>query len=122
MLAANRNGTTESSDHILFEEVFRRYGRNWKPETLRVNRGCFARQILPWFRGQPIAEITAADARAWFASLHATPVAVDRSVPVLCVIMALRGLRWQQGWHGPFATEARLHPTVTALPSAPDEP
>ncbi len=91
MLAANRNGTSAVSEHILFEEVadevFSRYGRNWKPETLRVNRGYFSRQVLPWFRGRPIADITAADVREWFASLHATPVAADRSAPVLSVIM-----------------------------------
>ncbi len=92
MLAAGRHGTSAASDHILFEEaaeeVFRRYARNWKPGTLRVNRGYFANQILPWFRGRPIAAITAVDVREWFASLHATPVAADRSAPVLSVIMA----------------------------------
>ena len=91
MLVASRNGTSAASEHILFEEVaeevFRRYGRNWKPRTLRVNRGYFANQILPWFRGQPIADITVSDVREWFASLHATPVAADRSAPVLSVIM-----------------------------------
>ncbi|MDE0240037.1 MAG: tyrosine-type recombinase/integrase [bacterium] len=92
MLAAERNGVQVASQHVLFEEVanevFRRYGRNWKPRTLKVNQGYFANQILPWFRGQPIADITAADVRSWFASLHATPVAADRSLPVLSVIMA----------------------------------
>ena len=92
MLVAAMNGTPAVSDHVLFEdvaeEVFRRYGRNWKPGTLKVNRGYFARQILPWFKARPIAAITAADVREWFASLHATPVAADRSAPVLSVIMA----------------------------------
>ena len=49
MLAADRNGTAAAADHNLFEEVaeevFRRYGRNWKPGTLKVNRGYFANQI-----------------------------------------------------------------------------
>ncbi|MDE0241574.1 MAG: tyrosine-type recombinase/integrase [bacterium] len=92
MLAAGRNGTSAVSERILFEEVaeevIRRYGRNWKPRTLKVNRGYLASQILPRFRGRPIADITAADVREWFASLHATPVAADRSAPVLSVIMA----------------------------------
>ena len=92
MLAAARNGTSAASEHILFEEVaeevFGRYGRNWKPRTLKVNRSYLASQILPWFRGRPIADITAADVSGWFASLHATPVAADRSAPVLSVIMA----------------------------------
>ena len=92
MLAANRNGTSPATEHILFEEVaeevFRRYGRNWKPGTLRVNRNYYANQILPWFRGRPIAAIVAQDVREWFASLHGTPVAADRSAPVLSVIMA----------------------------------
>ncbi|MDE0242707.1 MAG: tyrosine-type recombinase/integrase [bacterium] len=91
MLAANRNGTSAASRHILFEEVadevFRRYGRNWKPRTLKVNRYYLANQIQPWFQGWPIADITGADVRAWFASLHATPVAADRSMPILSVIM-----------------------------------
>ena len=92
MLAVARNGPLAASEHILFEEVaeevFRRYGSNWKPGTLAVNRSYFANQIMPWFRGRPIADITASDVRAWFASLHATPVAADRSAPVLSVIMA----------------------------------
>ena len=70
------------------DEVFCRYGRNWKPGTLSVNQGYYRKQILPWFRGYQITDITAADVREWFASLHATPVAADRSAPVLSVIMA----------------------------------
>ena len=91
MLAAIRRDERVSSEGIQFEvvaeEVFRRYGRNWKPRTLAVNRGYYANQILPWFRGRPITDITNADVREWFASLHATPVAADRSAPVLSVIM-----------------------------------
>ena len=69
------------------DEVFRRYARNWKPSTLKVNRGYYRNQILPWFRGCPIADISAHDVRRWFATLHETPVAADRSAPVLSVIM-----------------------------------
>ena len=69
------------------EEVFRNYGRNWKPRTLKVNRDYLRNQILPWFEGRQIAAITRADVRRWFASLHATPVAADRSAPILSVIM-----------------------------------
>ena len=91
MLAAIRSDAQVSSEELLFEvvaeEVFRRYGRNWKPRTLAVNRGYYANQILPWFRGRPIADTTNADVREWFASLHKTPVAADRSAPVLSVIM-----------------------------------
>ncbi|MDE0225144.1 MAG: tyrosine-type recombinase/integrase [Gammaproteobacteria bacterium] len=91
MLAASR-GVAADVEAPLFEtvaeEVFQRYARNWKPRTLAVNRGYYARQILPWFRGRSIADITAADVRAWFATLHATPVAADRSAPVLSVIMS----------------------------------
>ena len=75
---------------ILFEtvaeEVFRRYGRHWKPRTLRVNLGYYRKQILPWFRGRPIVDITRPDIQKWFASLHAAPVAADRSAPVLSII------------------------------------
>ena len=76
---------------ILFEtvaeEVFRRYGRHWKPRTLAVNRRYLSSQILPWFKGRAIADITRSDIQKWFASLHATPVAADRSAPVLSVIL-----------------------------------
>ena len=92
LLAATRIGTPASTDETLFEtvaeEVFRRYGRTWKPGTLTVNRGYYRKQILPWFRGVQIAGITGADVREWFASLHATPGAADRSAPILSVIMA----------------------------------
>ena len=69
------------------DEVFRRYARNWKPSTLKVNQSYYRNQILPWFEGRPIGDITAHDVRRWFASLHETPVAADRSAPVLSVIM-----------------------------------
>ena len=76
---------------ILFEtvanEVISRYVRNWKPSTLNVNLGYYRKQILPWFEGRPIVDITRHDVQCWFASLHDTPVAADRSAPVLSVIM-----------------------------------
>ena len=94
MLASIRNGTDEQAAapqdtvfEIVGDEVFRRYAHNWKPSTLKVNRGYYRKQILPWFRGRAIGDITARDVRRWFASLHNTPVAADRSAPVLSVIM-----------------------------------
>ena len=69
------------------EEVFDRYGRHWKPRTRKVNRGYLRNQILPWFGGRNIAEITRQDVQRWFASLRATPAAADRSAPILSVIM-----------------------------------
>ena len=91
MLASIRTGRPVSEEETLFkavaEEVFRRYGRNWKPSTLSRNRHYLRKQILPWFRGRQISDITSQDVRDWFASLHATPVAADRSAPVLSVIM-----------------------------------
>ncbi|MDE0335284.1 MAG: site-specific integrase [Defluviicoccus sp.] len=69
------------------EEVFNRYGRNWKPGTLKVNRNYFRNTILPWFGGMNIADIAKQDVQRWFASLRATPVAADRSAPILSVIM-----------------------------------
>ena len=69
------------------EEVFRRYGRNWKPRTVSVNRSYLRNQILPWFRQRPIAEITRADVQNWQTSLHGTPAAADRSLPVLSLIL-----------------------------------
>ncbi len=93
LLAAIRRGEDaptlpeETVFETVAEEVFDRYGRNWKPRTLAVNRGYYRKQILPWFRGRQIANITRRDVQQWFASLHATPVAADRSAPVLSVIM-----------------------------------
>ena len=77
----------ETRFEAVAEEVFRGYGRHWKPLTRKVNRGYLRNQILPWFREQQIADITRADVERWFASLHATPVAADRSAPVLSVIL-----------------------------------
>ena len=69
------------------EEVFRRYARNWKPSTLEVNRRFLRNTVLPWFGGRPIGGIGESDVRQWLASLHNTPVAADRSAPILSVIM-----------------------------------
>lgn len=93
-LAAVRKGQPvvaspdETSFEAVAEDVFSRYGRRWKPSTLKVNRWYLSNQILPWFRGRQIADITRRDVQDWFMSLHATPVAADRSAPVLSVIMA----------------------------------
>ena len=61
MLAAIRNGTdaqAPAAPDILFEavadEVFRRYARNWKPSTIKVNRNYYRNHILPWFGERPI--------------------------------------------------------------------
>ncbi|MCY3767330.1 MAG: tyrosine-type recombinase/integrase [Gemmatimonadetes bacterium] len=92
-LTAIRRGqpAMASQDETLFEvvaeEVFHRYARHWKSSTLRVNRSYLRKQILPWFSGRQIADITRKDVRDWFMSLHETPVAADRSAPVLSVIM-----------------------------------
>ena len=69
------------------EEVFDRYGRNWKPGTMKVNRNYLRNTILPWFGRVGIADIAKQDVQRWFASLRATPVAADRSAPILSVIM-----------------------------------
>ena len=94
LLAAIRNGNDDEAAappdaafETVADEVFRRYARNWKPSTLKVNRNYYSNHILPWFEGRPIAGITAHDVRHWFASLYNTPVSADRSVPILSVIM-----------------------------------
>ena len=69
------------------EEVFRRYGLGWKPQTAKVNRAYLRRQIMPWFRDRPIGEITRREVQAWFAALHGTPSAANRSLPILSVIL-----------------------------------
>ena len=94
LLASRSRGdgvSPDSAASTLFEdvadEVFRRYRRHWKPRTLEVNLGYFRNQLLPWFGGRAIGEITRRDVQRWFASLHSTPVAADRSAPVLSVIL-----------------------------------
>ena len=83
-----RGGTPASASfETVAEEAFERYGRNWKPRTLEVNRGYYRNQILPWFGGRRIAGITRQDVQRWFAALHATPAAANRSAPILSVIM-----------------------------------
>ena len=69
------------------EVVFHRNEHVWKPGTLAVNRVYLRRQILPAFSGRHIAEITRSEVQRWFASLRATPVAADRSMPILSVIL-----------------------------------
>ena len=101
VLASMRNGTDEQAAapqdtafEIVGDEVFRRYARNWKPSTLKVNQNYYRNHILPWFEGRPIADIAAHDVRRWFASLHNTPVSADRSAPILSVIMRQAEVRW----------------------------
>ena len=69
------------------EEVFHRYGRTWKPRTVTVNRSYLRNQIMPWFRERPIADITRREVQRWFAALHATPAAANRSLPILSSIL-----------------------------------
>ncbi len=93
MQAAIRRGedTPPHSGETLFEAVaetvFERYQRVWKARTLEVNRGYLRNQILPCFSGRPVADVDSREVRNWFASLRAIPVAADRSMPVLSVIM-----------------------------------
>jgi integrase len=59
----------------------------WKPATLQVNEVYLRNQIMPWFRGRPIADINRAEVRQWFGTLHATPAAANRSLPILSIVM-----------------------------------
>lgn len=101
-LTAIRGGEDSSNQiggavfEAVAEAVFGRYANVWKPRTLEVNRNYLRRQLLPWFAGRQIADIDRRDVQHWFASLRSTPVAADRSAPVLSVIMKeaeLLGLR-----------------------------
>ena len=91
LLASMRSGQPdrEALFETVAEEAFRRHGRRWKPSTRLVIRQYFNKHILPRFAGQRIADITPQEVRDWFASLHATPVSADRSMPVLSVIMTV---------------------------------
>ena len=73
-----------------------RAGRMWKPGTRTVARSYLRRQILPWFRARPVADVERPEVRRWIASLHATPAAANRALPILSGIMAgaeIEGLR-----------------------------
>ncbi|MDE0389441.1 MAG: site-specific integrase [Rhodospirillales bacterium] len=93
MLATIRRGETAPPrpEEALFEAVaettFRQHERLWKPRTLAVNRAYLKNQIMPCFAGRHVADIDGREVRNWFASLAATPVAADRSMPILSVIM-----------------------------------
>ncbi len=94
ILAAIRNGDEsatadpeETRFEVVAEKLFESCQRYWKAGTRKVNGFYFRNQILPWFRDMQIAEITNRDVKQWHASLHATPVAADRSAPVLSVLM-----------------------------------
>ena len=86
MLAALRDGREpEALDpggtlfDTVAEEVFDRYGRRWKPRTLDVNRAYLRRQILPFFAGRPIGEITREDVRSAQSMNTSTSSAVIRA-------------------------------------------
>ncbi len=83
----SRTTAAPAAFEAVAEEVFRRYGRAWKPRTAKVNRAYLRNQILPWFRGRPVADITCREVQRWFAALHATPAAANRSLPILSVIL-----------------------------------
>ena len=93
MLATVRRGeeAPHAPDDVLFEAVaetrFLRHERLWKPGTLAVNRSYLRNRIMPHFAGRPIADIDRQEVGNWFARLRATPVAADRSMPILSVIM-----------------------------------
>jgi integrase len=48
-------------------------GRDLSPSTRRLYRGTLDRQVLPALGGRPLAEITAAEVRAWHAALATGP-------------------------------------------------
>ena len=93
VLAAIRlgDGLPRDPAETLFEAVaeaaFRRHERLWKPGTLAVNRAYLRKQLLPHFAGRQVSDIDRKNVANWFASLRATPVAADRSMPVLSAIM-----------------------------------
>ncbi len=86
-----RSDRAKTCGRILFaavaEQAFRYHKRLWKPGTFKVNRSYLRNQILPWFSERPIGAIEHEEVVRWFASLHATPAAANRSLPVLSLIM-----------------------------------
>ncbi len=90
-LGKGRESVPPKPVEIAFEEVadevFSYYRRHWKPRTLAVNLNYYANNILPWFKGRPIAGIARPEVLEWFESLHAKPASANRSLPVLSVIL-----------------------------------
>ena len=85
--AISRGNQKKDRFETVAHEVFHRYERHWKPRTLAVNRVYLRNQIMPWFGGRAIADITRGDVERWFATLFATPAAANRSLPILSVIL-----------------------------------
>ena len=77
----------EMAFEAVADEVFAYYRSHWKPRTLAVNLNYYENNILPWFKGRPIAGITRPEVLEWFESLHAKPASANRSIPVLSVIL-----------------------------------
>ena len=75
-----------------------------------MNRAYLRRQILPFFAGRPIGEISREDVRAWFRGLHATPAAAHppprtgRRTPWLWLDYFWHGVREDAGLQ-----DVRLH-------------
>ena len=76
-----------TSFEAVAEEVFRRHERTWKPGTVVANRSYLRNQIMPFFQRCPIADVTHLDVQRWFATLHETPAAANRSLPILSLIL-----------------------------------
>ena len=77
----------ETPFEVIAETALRRCERVWKAGTLYVNRCYLRKQLLPHFAGRPIAAKDRQAVRRWFVRLRTTPIAADRSMPVLSVIM-----------------------------------
>ena len=118
LLAGIKKGQESIPDlpaEIAFEavagEVFSYYLRHWKPRTFAVNLNYYQNNILPWFKGRPIAGITRRDVLEWFESLHAKPASANRSLPVLSVILRqAEAVRIQAGGQQPLQRHQALPP------------
>ncbi len=88
---ADHDESNDPAPRTAFEvfaaDVFRTYASRWKPQTVKVNRAYLRNQILPWFRGRPLGDITRREVECWIADLCATPAAANRSLPILSVIL-----------------------------------
>ncbi len=71
----------------LADSVIHRQSRLWKPRTLAVNRCYLRNQIMPFFAQRHVADISPGEVRQWFATLHTTPAAANRALPVLSAVL-----------------------------------
>ena len=74
------------------EEFLERHARHWKPRTQETNAYLVRNHVLPAFGHMTVDAIAVEHVKDWFASMADRPGAVNRSMPVLSVMMRMAEL------------------------------